>query len=53
MNRVGFGTLYIMAQCLWKSHEEALKYVGNSRVDLELLPEEHRREFPRPKPIHP
>lgn len=53
MDRAGFGTLHIMAQCLWKNHEVALKYVGNSRVDLELLPEEHRREFPRPKPVHP
>lgn len=52
MDRCGFAPLHIMAQCLWKKYEEALKYIANSRVDLELLPEEHRREFPRPKPIH-
>lgn len=53
MDRVGFAPLHIMAQCLWKSYEVAMKYVANSRVEMELLPEEHRREFPRPKPIHP
>jgi hypothetical protein len=52
MDRMGFSLLHIMAQCLWKNPKDAMKYVANSRVDMELLPEEHRREFPKPKPVH-
>lgn len=52
LDRCGFSLLHIMVQCLWKNAEDAMKYIANSRVDLELLPEEHRREFPRPKPVH-
>jgi hypothetical protein len=52
MDRMGFSLVHIMAQCLWKNPKDAMKYIANSRVDMELLPAEHRREFPKPKPVH-
>jgi hypothetical protein len=52
MDRLGFSLLHIMAQCLWKNPKDAMKYIANSRVDMEILPEEHKREFPRPMPVH-
>jgi hypothetical protein len=44
--------LNVMKQCLWKRAEDAMQYIALSRVELELLPSEHRRYFPKPKPIH-
>jgi hypothetical protein len=53
MDRTGFSLVHIMAQCLWKHAQDAMRYIASSRVELELLPPEHQREFPKPKPVHP
>jgi hypothetical protein len=52
MDQFGFNLAHIMKQCTWLNAQDAMKYIASSRVELELLPPEHRREFPKPKPIH-